>query len=59
MVQGDSSGSLHTPNTPEILNTIVNITETLGPGHPATLPPPLDPQQIQVTRPAFYRINCQ
>ena len=58
-MQGDSSGSLHTPNTPEILNTIVNITETLGPGHPATLPPPLDPQQIQVTRPAFYRINCQ
>ena len=30
-----AESALHTPNTPEILNTIVNITETLG--HPTSL----------------------
>ena len=40
-----AESALHTPNTPEILNTIVNITETLG--HPASLLS-LPPHPLQV-----------
>ena len=45
-----AESSLHTPNTPEILNTIVNIAENLG--HPPIAP--LHPLQIKVR---LIRIN--
>ena len=43
-----AESALHTPNTPEILNTIVNITETLG--HPTSLLslPPTTTLQVNI-----------